>query len=144
MAIKFWIPSKPYGCFSNFSKHPITVDGKVYATTEHFYQASKMVSEADHESVRLSDTPKSAKNLAYCLPMKDNWEDIKYKVMVDALIYKATQHQDIKEILMNTGDEILEEASPKDAIWGTGKDGKGLNLLGKAWMETRSRLRGNC
>lgn len=143
MPIKFWIPSKPYGCFSNFSKHPIVVDGKIYQTTEHYYQACKMAKLEDHEAVRVAYTPKAAKNLAYCLEMRPDWEEVKYSVMVTALTYKATQHQDIKEKLLGTGDEVLMEDSPKDSIWGIGKDGNGLNLLGKAWMEVRDNLRKN-
>jgi predicted NAD-dependent protein-ADP-ribosyltransferase YbiA (DUF1768 family) len=29
-----------YGYFSNFSAHPVTIDGKEYATTEHYFQGS--------------------------------------------------------------------------------------------------------
>lgn len=27
-----------YGYFSNFSAHPVKIDGKEYATTEHYFQ----------------------------------------------------------------------------------------------------------
>jgi len=55
----------------------------------------------------------------------------------------------LKSMLMRTGDRELVEASPMDRIWGVGFGEKnaesqrerwGLNLLGKALMEARSRI----
>uniref|UniRef100_UPI0035A00B10 NADAR domain-containing protein n=1 Tax=Delftia acidovorans TaxID=80866 RepID=UPI0035A00B10 len=54
--------------------------------------------------------------------------------------------------LLNTGDRVLVEASPVDAIWGIGlaaddvratvpAGSQGLNLLGFALMQVRARLR---
>lgn len=54
------------------------------------------------------------------------------------------------KILLDTGDSELVEAAPKDRIWGIGFGAKyaedfrqewGQNLLGKALMEVRKRLR---
>jgi len=61
----------------------------------------------------------------------------------------------LKELLLATGDRELVEASPRDRIWGVGfgaeraeelrREGKrerwGGNLLGKALMEVRGRIR---
>ena len=41
---------------------------------------------------------------------------------------------------MKTGDAILIEHTSRDKIWGDGGSGTGLNLLGKALMETREIL----
>ncbi len=42
MAILFYSTRDPlYGGFSNFSAHSIELDGKHWATTEHYYQAQK-------------------------------------------------------------------------------------------------------
>jgi len=53
--------------------------------------------------------------------------------------------------LLETGDREMVEASPRDRIWGIGfgpknadagkRDKWGMNLLGKALMEARDRLR---
>ena len=43
----------------------------------------------------------------------------------------------LRAALLNTGDAIIEEAAPYDGKWGTGRNGKGLNLLGKCLMEVR-------
>ena len=57
----------------------------------------------------------------------------------------------MREILLSTGDRELVEASPLDKIWGIGFDPQkavysarnkwGQNLLGKALMEVRKKLR---
>ena len=56
----------------------------------------------------------------------------------------------LREMLLATGDREIVEASPYDAIWGIGlaaknaegmRDEWGLNLLGKALMEVRTKLR---
>ena len=65
---------------------------------------------------------------------------------------KFSQNEDLKKFLLATGDLILVEASPWDAIWGCGtgpdddttfdpKQWQGENLLGKALMKTREFLR---
>ena len=75
--------------------------------------------------------------------------------MVDAIYYKFVDIANIhlKESLVATGNAILAEASPYDKIWGIGvstqtttyfqdvKNWKGENLLGKALMEVRDKLK---
>jgi ribA/ribD-fused uncharacterized protein len=39
--INFYRVSEAYGEFSNFSPHPITLAGKRWPTTEHYFQAQK-------------------------------------------------------------------------------------------------------
>jgi ribA/ribD-fused uncharacterized protein len=139
--IKFWRPRDPYGCFSNFSGHPILVDGKIYKTTEHYYQSKKIINPENQELVRKSKTAKECKNLAYTFPLREDWEKVKYEIMKEALRFKTLQHEDVKQILVSTGNEELAEDSPYDYVWGLGKDGSGTNWLGKAWMEIREELK---
>jgi len=141
--IEFWRTTGEYGFMSNFSKHPITVDGRRYETTEHYYQAMKATNDVDHESVRLAKGPKASKTLARQILLRPDWENVKYEIMKDALRAKAQQYEFIIPALENSGTEELAENSPYDYIWGTGKDGTGQNLLGKAWMEIRNELTEN-
>jgi len=40
--IKFYNQhAKPYGVFSNFSPHPILLQGKEWPTTEHYFQVNR-------------------------------------------------------------------------------------------------------
>lgn len=62
-------------------------------------------------------------------------------VTLNVLRAKFTQHPTLAEALLATGDQKLIEASPFDGYWGLGKDGKGLNRLGKLLMTVRGELR---
>lgn len=75
------------------------------------------------------------------VPLRPDWEDIKYGIMLTALRAKFGQSKSLGELLLETGDEELIEDSPYDYIWGCGADGSGQNLLGKALMEIRTELR---
>jgi N-glycosidase YbiA len=57
VTINFYETSMPYGCFSNFSRHAIEVDGRTWATAEHFFQASKFTDHVDVEAIRNAQAP---------------------------------------------------------------------------------------
>ena len=62
--------------------------------------------------------------------------------MRTAVRAKFTQHADLKEILLGTGDEHLIEHTANDAYWADGGDGSGRNMLGRILMEVRAELAG--
>lgn len=41
--INFCSTTGEFGCFSNFSRHPIHLGGKRWPTSEHYFQAQKMI-----------------------------------------------------------------------------------------------------
>jgi hypothetical protein len=55
--IRFYETTKPYGCFSNVSRHPIAIDGHSWPTSEHYFQAQKFLDAADVEAFCLAATP---------------------------------------------------------------------------------------
>jgi ribA/ribD-fused uncharacterized protein len=77
----------------------------------------------------------------------------KLKIVEDGNYYKFTVSEDAVELrawLLATGERELVEASPRDRIWGVGFKAEnagvnrrrwGQNLLGKALMGVRARLR---
>ena len=46
-------------------------------------------------------------------------------------------------MLMSTVGSVLVEASPHDYFWGGGRDGEGLNYLGRLLMKLRSEFLGD-
>ncbi len=66
--------------------------------------------------------------------MKDN-------IMREAVMAKFSQHEDLKSLLLSTGDAHIIEHTENDAYWGDGGDGSGKNMLGKILVETRERLK---
>ena len=54
-----------------------------------------------------------------------DWDEVRDEVMLRAVRAKFTQHRDLRQRLLDTGDEVLVEHSPADAYWGDGGDGSG-------------------
>jgi len=143
MSIKFYKLKDPYGCFSNFSRYPFTLDGDDWKTTEHYFQAQKYIGTPRYNEIRDAETPRIAADLGRdrSLPLRPDWEDIKDAVMKKCVLQKIMEYPFIKEILLNTGDKEIIEDSLIDYYWGCGKDGTGKNMLGKILMEIRDEIR---
>lgn len=69
-----------------------------------------------------------------------NWAKKSPKIMFDICWHKLNQNPYIKRKLLQTGNLMLVEDSPKDDFWGWGKDRNGKNELGKIWMKLREEL----
>lgn len=61
--------------------------------------------------------------------------------MRDVLKAKFTQHPELASQLLATGAAKLIEESLTDPFWGTGRNGKGQNMLGQLLMEVREWIR---
>ena len=61
--------------------------------------------------------------------------------MLEAVRAKFSQHEDLKLILLGTGDAKLIEHTENDSYWGDGGDGSGKNRLGQILMQVRVELR---
>ena len=60
--------------------------------------------------------------------------------MKKSLFYKFTQNDDLKKLLLSTGNSTLIEHTKNDSYWGDNLDGTGKNMLGTLLMETRELL----
>jgi len=139
--IFFWTRHDEHGYCSNFWRAPIEVDGKVYPTTEHYFQASKTLIPEDHEMIRNLSEPREAKFAGYHVTLRPGWEEMKEGIMLEGLRAKFTQYPNLREKLLSTGDAKLHEDSPWDKYWGYAK-GKGQDRLGKLLMQVREELKG--
>lgn len=135
--ILFYGPGE-HAYLSNFHYAPFEADGLMWPTVEHYFQAMKTLSLYDRKVVSRLETPGEAKRAGRSLQLRSDWENVKVDVMRDALRHKFTQHPDLAEKLLATGDEVLHEDSPTDKIWGWRDNG--LDLLGKCLMEVRKEL----
>lgn len=143
--IRFYKLRDPYGGFSNFAPYPVRIDGKVWPTTEHYFQAQKFVGTPYEESIRTTASPMIAARLGRSRkqPLRKDWEIVKDSIMEKALLAKFEQHPDLARQLLETGDCELIEHTSKDSYWGDGGDGSGLNKLGRLLMDVRTTLREN-
>ena len=142
VTINFYETSSPYGCFSNFSRHTVELDGQTWATSEHFFQAAKFTEQADIEAIRNARTPFSAAQLGRerGRSFRSDWDDVRDQAMLTALRAKFAQHPTIASVLASTHGARLIEHTSNDRYWGDGGDGRGANRLGILLEQVRSEL----
>ncbi len=127
---------------SNFRMARITIDGKEWPSTEHYYQAQKFIDTdpALAERIRTAPTPAKAKALASprstAGKLRPDWDTARVSVMRRALRAKFTQHPDLRRQLLATAPATLHEDAPKDPFWGV----SGKDKLGKLLCELRDEL----
>lgn len=141
--INFYRVADDYGCFSNFASYPIQVDDKQWPTSEHYFQAQKFEDPEHQEAIRKTKSPMIAPRMGRDRkkPLRRDWEAVKDAVMRKAVRAKFTQHEDIRRILLSTGEVRIVEHTENDSYWGDGGDGSGKNMLGHILMEIREELR---
>jgi hypothetical protein len=61
--------------------------------------------------------------------------------LLQALMQKFAAHEDIRVLLLSTGEETLIEKASMDYYWGCGRSGTGKNRLGVLLMQVRAALR---
>ncbi|MDF5712981.1 MAG: NADAR family protein [Rhizonema sp. NSF051] len=142
-SIRFYHLHKPYGFFSNFAPYAIYIKGKIWSTSEHYFQSQKFTNTHYEEEIRQAQTPREAAQMGRdpSKPLRADWRIVKNDVMREALYAKFTQHPDLNGKLIATGNTEIIEHTTNDSYWGDGGDGSGKNMLGKLLMETRERIR---
>jgi N-glycosidase YbiA len=141
--INFYRTGDEYGSFSNFAPYPIEVDGKAWPTSEHYFQAQKFVGTEYEEAMRLEPSPMVVARMGRDRkkPLRPDWETVKDEVMKRAVLMKFTQHGELREQLLGTGEARIVEHTENDSYWGDGGDGSGKNRLGQILMRVRELLR---
>src|SRR5262245_27554833 len=109
VVINFYETTGLYGCFSNFSRHPIVLGGKTWPTSEHYFQAQKYAGTGHEEEVRNAPTAMIAARMGRSRqrPLREDWDNVKDQIMLQAVRTKFTQHEDLKAVLAGTGDATL-------------------------------------
>lgn len=146
--IRFYRASeKPYGAFSNLFRRPIEFEGEVFATSEHAYQAGKARKPEVRKWLLAAPSPALLAMAAHGLYYWDiapGWSKTKFDRMREVLRAKFTQHSDLQDLLLSTGEARLVESATVDnevnRLWGE-VNGSGRNMLGILLMEIREDLR---
>jgi len=132
----------------------------IFPSTEHWMMTQKALLFSDVSIARevLSLTGTSKSEMAYVKSLgrkvknfdEDVWKGERKRIVLEGNLLKFRQNDELRKKLMETGDKMIVESSPRDRIWGIGYGEKnaisnagkwGLNLLGKALVETRRILR---
>lgn len=136
--------------FSNFSPHPVVVNGLTFPTTEHLYQCLRFP-DAPEAQRAIIDTPGpgDAKKVAHSFITKTHecWEGRYGRVaaMAYTLAVKLAFHPlDLYKAYLGVPHYLVEH-SPWDTFWGTQFDANqqafiGQNVLGELLNEYAFKL----
>src|SRR5260221_12425334 len=114
--ILFYRINDPYGGFSNFSPHPVEMKGRVWPTSEHYFQAQKFAGTEHEDVVRCAKSPMVAARMGRSRerPLRSDWEAAKDDIMREVLLAKFSQHQALRSLLLSTGYAQLVEHTKND------------------------------
>jgi len=146
------------GEFSNHFVREFKVNGNKFRCVEQYMMAQKALIFRDFETfnkIMNSKDPVEMKHLGREVKNfnAEKWNEVKVKVVKNAVFAKFSQNWDLRKMLLETGDKLIAESNPMDRTWGIGicksdkevmakMDEWGENLLGKIMMEVREELRG--
>ncbi len=161
-AIHFYTGGQPYYSFANtfeqgsydpllpqnFSNtFSVDIDGHTWKSTEHWFQANKFIDPWDaYINNPEMQTIKASQLQRQHYTAPKNWhgtahDGLKYGVMLKGLRAKFSQHPNLKNLLLGTGNKIIvEDAGTTDPNWGAGGDYKGSNHLGQMLMHVRQEI----
>ena len=131
-----------YAFLSNFWEVPVTYKGMTYGSNEAAFQAQKCITEEEKmEFTQLR--PSASKKLGRWVKLRPDWEEVKVGLMEEIVRAKFTQNEELKALLLATGEAYLEEGNTwHDTCWGVdAKTGEGQNHLGKILMKVRGELK---
>lgn len=136
------------GIYSQWYKSPMIIDNITYVTAEQYMMHQKALHFGDTEiaeEVMVTRHPADQKKLGRKIKNfdKTSWDKVNLQIVYKGNYAKYTQNEELKQLLINTGDRLIVEASPEDVIWGIGLHEndpnidnpllwKGQNLLGWA------------
>lgn len=134
----------------------VDTEGKVYNCCEQYMMFKKAelfkdfaIAKQILEEKDPASQQKLGRQISGFLP--DIWDENKIAIVWYGNYLKFSQHEDLKERLLATGNRTIAEASPYDLIWGIGyganddlaldqANWRGQNLLGKILMSVREAL----
>jgi ribA/ribD-fused uncharacterized protein len=114
---------------------------------EDILQNEAIKKEWDKEQKKIKQFGRNVQNYK-----EKTWVKHRIKYVSVGNYAKFSQNEDLKQVLLNTGDTILAESNPYDKIWAIGiyennRDAvspskwKGINLLGKILTDLRGKFR---
>lgn len=124
--------------FSNMTLVDLYIDGKIWPSSENYFQAMKSLKEKDRERIR-NLTPQDSKQEGKKVELRPDWEVIKEHVMIKALLVKFAPGTKQRELLDKTApDPVIEWNNWNDKEWGVDvATCLGDNLLGIALTNIR-------
>nr|WSX75536.1 NADAR family protein [Streptomyces sp. NBC_00899] len=131
------------GLFVLRNEYPaqIVFAGETYPSVLHGYWALSAADAADHKRIREAPSAREAHDLGGRVARRSDWPSIRLAVMGRLLRAKFTQHPEVAEILLFTGDARISYTGLSDSpFWRDVPDGRGRNWMGRLLELVRSEL----
>jgi ribA/ribD-fused uncharacterized protein len=127
---------------SAFSGHMVEYQGVLYPTVEHAYHCQRYSDPKIIEEIKHARSAKIAWQISqkYKAQQIPDFDTRKVEVMEDICRAKLEQHEDVREVLRDSGDAAIIKTYP-DPFWGIGLNGEGKNELGKIWIRLREEFK---
>jgi ribA/ribD-fused uncharacterized protein len=131
----------PYRFLSNFHFVNVELDGEIYRTTEHAYQAAKTLDLDARRMIQRMSAPRDARKAGQNVKIREGWEEenIKWDTMYDLSCQKYSKGQTMHDLLCTYPMYLEETNTWGDTYWGVCR-GVGRNELGKILMMIREDL----
>ena len=132
---------EPYRFLSNFYEACVEYNGLTYGSNEAAFQAQKCL-EREEQIPFTAFSPGESKRFGRQVALRPDWEKVKFTLMEEIVRAKFTQHPELAEQLLATGQKIIIEGNRwGDTCWGVDiRTGEGENRLGKILMKIRGEL----
>ena len=130
----------------NDFKASVKLEGMVYPSVEHAFQAAKTVDSLLRESIANASDGRSAKQIGQSFDISEDWDEERVRVMEFLIRQKFSEHEDLREKLLNTGDQLIRMVNRRDRFWGmiyNADEGEfiGDNTLGEIIMKVRAEFK---
>lgn len=129
-----------YFFLSNFYNAPVMYEELLYQNNESAFQSAKVL-DVERRKQFCELDPSTAKRKGRNVILRHDWENVKDNVMEDCVRDKFTRNEELRQKLLDTGNEELVEGNTwNDTYWGICRS-RGRNMLGKILMKVREELR---
>ena len=156
-AVFFHKPEEPNGFLSNWYASPFDIEGIHFTSTEQYIMYKKCVTFGDSDSAK---AVLATSNTALQQDIGRHatgyiggvWAGMRQMVAFEGLMAKFIQNEELKKMLLDTGDAILVECAGSDKIWACGirlddnrrfnaSNWDGSNILGFTLMRVRDYIK---
>ncbi|WP_455034331.1 NADAR family protein [Lachnoanaerobaculum gingivalis] len=128
----FHNPDEENGYLSNWYLSEFKVDSIQFSSMEQYMMYKKAIVFNDtkiaKEILETTDVSKIKALGRQVSNYSDKyWSGVRQIIVYKGLLAKFSQNDDLKKILLNTGNDILAECAVQDKIWGIGLSMKDTN-----------------
>ena len=128
----FHNPDEENGYLSNWYLSEFKVDSIQFSSMEQYMMYKKAIVFNDtkiaKEILETTDVSKIKALGRQVSNYSDTyWSGVRQIIVYKGLLAKFSQNDDLKKILLNTGNDILAECAVQDKIWGIGLSMKDTN-----------------